>query len=252
MKNKISYLLIALLGAIGLNSCKDVTTADQTGITYYAAFDMKGDGTMLVPVNSSFVDPGITAAIQGVDCTDRIVTTGSVDTNTMGIYYIKYSVTNDDGFTSYVKRKVIVCNPDVTTDISGKYTVVADSSFRYEFSNSAIIKYSNMYATYGKGDFSTYTMTISKLAPGFFSVQDFFGGYYYEGRGYSTYGSTYEMQGYLALDASNNISLVSSSVSGWGDSLDDLKNTYCDPVNGIIKWSAEYGGLYSFNVYLKK
>lgn len=249
MKNKIYLILIALLGVTGFYSCKDVTTADQTGITYYAAFDLKGDETMLVTVDSSFVDPGVTATLQGVDCTNRIVKTGSVDINTMGIYYIKYSVTNDDGFTSYIKRKVIVCNPEVTTDISGKYSVDADSSYRYQYSNSAIIKYSGMPAIYGKGDFSKYTMTITKLAPGFFSVQDFFGGYYAEGRGLST---SYEMQGYIALDANNNISLISSSVSAWGDSLDDLTNTYCDPVNGIIKWSADYADSYSFNVYLKK
>lgn len=249
MKNKILYSLVVLATIIGMSSCKDVTTEGVTDITYYAKFTMSGDKVMLVQVGTPFVDPGVTAKILDEDVTSQIKVTGEVDASTMGLYTLNYSVTNKDGYSSSVSRTVIVCDPTVTADISGTYSVDAANSYRLQLSNSAKIVYSSMFGTYGKGDFSKYTLKITKVAPGFFSVQDFFGGYYTEGRGYA---AIYEMQGYVSLDNNYNISLISSKVEGWGDSLDKLQNTSYDPETGILTWSAYYTNTYSFNVVLNK
>jgi hypothetical protein len=174
---------------------------------------------------------------------------GTVDENKIGFYDITYSATNVDGFPNSITRTVIVYDPTITANISGKYAVDLTYSNRFQFSNSKTINYADLPALYGKGDFSTYEVTIAQIVPGIYSVSDFFGGYYVEGRAYA---SIYAMTGFFSLKPDNTVELLSSHIDGWGDSLDDLTNASYDPVTSSIKWGAEYAATYSFNVKLNK
>lgn len=232
---KIIYSLFVCLTLVFV-SCEDKTSYDDSQITFYVNFEMLGDKTMLVPVGTQFVEPGVTATDKGKDITSSIVKTGTVNSNVVGLYPITYSAVNVDGYTSSVTRTVIVCDPSVTTDISGTDTV-ADSSYRLALSNGTKIPYSG------------YLVEITKIAPGFFSVSDFFGAFYDQYRGLK---SAYRMTGYIQLKPDNTIKLLSSKVASWGDSLDKLENGVYNPTNNTIHWEATYAGAYTFFVDLYK
>lgn len=243
---KISVFFLALMLFAG---CHETTTGDIAKVTYYVTFDMTGDAQYLLPKGTPYVEPGVKALENGEDISSKMTTTGTIDINKVGFYDLTYTASNVDGFSSSTKRTVIVYDPTITADISGKYSVDLTYSNRFQFSNSAVVKYSKLYTTYGKGDFSTYEVTITKFLPGIYTVSDFFGGYYVEGRGYA---ATYAMTGYFSLNPDNTIDLLSSHIEGWGDALDALKNASFDPVTNSLQWGAEYGGSYSFNVKLNK
>lgn len=229
-----NYCLIFLSVFLFLSCEKE--TEDVSRSTYYVAFHLKGENPLLVPVGESFTDPGVVATEKGQDVTSSITIESNVNENIMGKYSIVYSGVNVDGLKSKAIRDVYVCNPLVTTDISGDYTVQA-GTHRIAFSSGARVNYSG------------YPVTITRVAPGFFQVTDFFGGYYEKRAGY---GARYAMTGYFALNEDNSVTLVSSFIQGWGDGLDTIKDGLYNPATGEISWKAEYVGSYSFNVTLKK
>ncbi len=96
-------------------------------------------------------------------------------------------------------------------------------------------------------------VTVTKMAPGFFYVSDFLGGFYDQGRQYGVlYGSGYTMPGYMQLNADNTLTLVSSHSPTFGDSLDDLIDGVYNPATGSLSWDAQYLGVYDFVVTLTK
>ncbi len=231
MKKTIYSLLVCL--TFVLVSCDDKTSFDDSRITYYASFDVKGDQTMQVTVNTPFVDPGVVATMNGVDVSNKIVLTGSVNANTVGLYKLNYAVTNADGFTTSASRTVIVCDPSVTTDISGNYTTVSGT---YRLRAGAVV------------NFPGYKVAVTKVAPGFFYVSDFFGGYYDQK---AAYGVKYAESGYVQLHADNTMSVLSSAVLPWGDTITSLDNAVYDPATKSISWAAQYAGSMTFYVVLK-
>lgn len=228
--------LIALLALLFISCEKD--TADLSVSTYYVAFHIEGDNPMIVQVGDEFVDPGCIATLQGVDVTTGMTVESNVDADVMGLYRVEYSGVNADGLTSRAIREVIVCNPNVTTDISGDYYAV-DGTHRITDGVQHDYSGSNMKTK------------ITRLAPGFFSVTDFFAGYYTEYRGYGG-GALYAMNGYIALNEDNTIDLISSSITAWGDELDALNNALYNPETGNIYWEADYAQSMTFYVTLTK
>lgn len=224
---KIIYSFILFCSMVSFIGCEEITTEDTSRLTYYVAFELKGDAIQLVTVNTPFVDPGVNATLKGVDALDRVEVSGSVDANTIGLYKVKYSAVNEDGYSTSISRTVIVCNPAITADMSGTYKVAAGS---YRLRAGA------------KVSFSGYPITVTKVAPGFFSVSDFFGGYYYPRLAASNYTVAYTATGYVALNADNTLSLLSSGVKGWGDALDGMDNAKYDPTAGTIYWESRYAG----------
>src|SRR5690349_12978720 len=104
----IKFLLI-LAAVIPFAGCekteKPDNTADQVGIsrvTYFPTFTMKGDKYIAIVKGGTYTEPGVTAKEGTADI--AVTTTGTVNTNTPGVYDIVYSATNKDGFTSSVTR----------------------------------------------------------------------------------------------------------------------------------------------------
>jgi len=231
MKKSLFILSIITVVIFIFTGCeKEVTTEDNSKITYYVTFDLEGGDLLTIPKGSAFVDPGYTAMEGTQDVTSKVVVDGEVDGLNVGLYVLTYSAVNKDGFASSASRVVIIYDPSAPpTDISGTYST---HILRY-YAGSPSVR-------------SGYTITIEKLAPGFFYVSDLFGGWYAQGSGY---GASYAMTGYIQLNPGNIITLVSSYIRGWGDSCDNMENGAYDPGTKELFWAVNYlGGLIQFNV----
>ena len=183
-------------------------------------------------VGTSYTDEGCVVEINGTDLTSEMQTYNPVDPNAMGIYSVDYTVDNEDGIELKASREVIVCNPSVTTDISGEWLTQEGSII-----NGSI--------TFGTG----YSVNIEYLAPGFFYIDDFLGGYYSQYR-YPGYGTQLFTVGHFSLNEDNTLSLIDSHNNNWGDSLSALEDASYDPETGILTWTAVYGA--SFKIILKR
>ncbi len=233
---KVIYSLLFFCGLAGLWGCEE-TTEGLTDVTYYVNFELNGDDPMLVPVGTSFADPGVVAKEGEEDVTASVAVDSNVDAGQVGLYSVSYSAANADGFSSSIERTVIVYDPAITTDASGDYTV--DSSVSYRI-------YGGGAPAPFKGDFG---VSVNQVAPGVFAVSDFLGGWYDQG---AAYGASYAMKGYFKLNADNTIEPLSSLVAGWGDSMDNMTGGKYDPETGQITWSVDYAGQMTFYIVMNK
>jgi hypothetical protein len=179
------FLFLIICGSVGFLSCNKEeinNTETKVGIsdvTVYPTFTMKGEEFMSMVKGGTFTDPGVTAT-EGTTPL-QVTTTGTVNTNTVGVYEIVYSATNKDGFSGSVTRTVAVLPSaeNAGVDISGKYSNV--------------------------GTFA-YTATIQKLAPGFYVSDNIWGG-----------GSAAVIASYLFTVDGTNIIIPKNSISPYGD-----------------------------------
>lgn len=160
---------------------KPENTPDRVGIsrvTYFPVFTMAGERYVSIVRGGTFTDPGVTAKEGSTDLT--VTKSGTVDVNTVGVYDIVYSATNKDGFSSSVTRTVAVLpsaeQPGV--NISGKYA--------------------------NTGSFN-YVATMQKLAPGFYVVDNVWGG-----------GSAAVIAAYVLTVDGTNLTLPISTLSPYG------------------------------------
>lgn len=226
------YSFLFLFGLLLFTGCEDITSEDTSKITNFVTFEMSGDQVFTLPVGEPYVEPGVLAIEGENDITSSMKTVGTVDHNTIGLYPITYSGTNVDGFSSSISRTVIVYNPNVTTDVSGNYTVATGS---YRLRAGAIIPYSG------------YSINVAQVAPGVFSISDYLGGYYDQR---AAYGVKYAAVGYFKLNEDNTIEPLSGDVAGWGDSISSLDDAKYDPATKEISWACNYAGM-TFYVYMK-
>ncbi len=151
----INFLLLLVL-ALPFVACekteKPDNTDDRVGIsrvTNFPVFTLNGEEYMSIVKGGTFTDPGATAKEGTTDL--PVSKSGNVDVNTVGVYELTYSATNKDGFSSSVTRTVAVLaaaeQPGV--NIAGKYA--------------------------NTGSFA-YVATMTKLAPGFYVVDNVWGG----------------------------------------------------------------------------
>ncbi len=222
------YSFLLCMTALTLASCNDDDgQMTDTKITYYMAFEIQGDEFVQVPIGTPYIDQGCKATINGQDCTSRIKTTGveTINVNKAGLYYITYSGVNDDGYGTSVTRTVAVCDPAITTDISGAYKTAEGT---YRLREGATTAYPG------------WGVTIRRDAPGIFYVSDILGGYYSLR---AAYGDSYAMKGYIQLLADNSLEIISGDVAGWGDSFTDFKDGKYDPATKQLSWCVTYAGM---------
>lgn len=229
MKKIIASLFVLSILFIGCE--KDITTEDISTITNYVIFELEGESLVTIPLGQAYVEPGYIAMEGENDVSSDVTITGSVGDD-VGVYDLTYSAINQDGFPSSTSRTVVVYDPGVPdTDISGAYTSKVDRRDPYARS------------------FAGLTVSIEKVANGIFYCNDLLGGFYAQGYGY---GSGYAMGGYISLDGDNNLTLLKSYLTGWGDSLDDMKDGKYNPATGEISFSSYYAGRFVFDVKLAK
>lgn len=215
--------LLAIVLLVGTSCEKKITTWDESDeYTYYVDIRLAGQEVILLPVGSTFEDPGFTAFEGETDVTDSVLVDGSADGSTIGYYEIEYSALNTEGYPSSRVRKVIIYDPDApATDLTGNWTGTR----------------------IGRGGGLT---TITKLAPGIFECSDFFGGYY---EYVAAYGPAYRLKSYIQLFADNTYEALSTS-SPWGPW--GVLNGVYDPAGGgvgTMSHTVDYGG-FQFDVKL--
>lgn len=247
MKKIFLYSMMLGMSVLGFTSCND--DEDQltdSRLTYYVNLELQGDEMMLVPLGTTFNDPGVKATLAGEDFTSRVTVSGAddVDVNTVGFYDITYSGVNDDGFSASVSRTVVVYDPSVTATIEGTYsTDMAATKY-----GSAKNPFSAYAAAYGNTS-QCVGITFSQFVPGIFYCNDLFGGWYDQIRGY---GANYDMTGYVCLNPDNTITLLSSYIKGWGDGLDYIEDGVYNPETGQISYSLSYAGQIFMDMVLNK
>ena len=245
---KALYFGIALCAIVlGFTSCNDDNDVlSDTKLTYYVDLQLNGEDFVLVPLGSAYTDAGCKAELSGEDYSSHLVTEGvsDVNVNKVGFYEITYSAVNPDGYPVSVSRTVCVYDPEVTTSIKGSYQPDMAAT-KYGKKGQTFADYA---ASYGNTTQCT-GITFTEVAPGIFSVNDIFAGWYYQIRAYA---AKYCMTGYVNLDAENNIHLISSYISGWGDSLDYLKDGKYDPETGQITYSLSYANQIFMDIVLNK
>jgi len=226
--------MVIILVIAGLSGCDKDTTAGFTQITYYPTLTVLGSPVVIAPLGAPYVDAGVKAELQGKDVSNTVVVSSSVNSNVGGVYSVSYEITNVDGYKRTASRTVYVADATPSPISTGMHTVSAGT-------NRVVIK------TGVTVNYSGYSILILQTAPGVFYISDFMGGYYDKRAGY---GASYAMTGYFRVNADYTLSLISSHIDGWGDSLNEMKNASVNPVTGKITLSAIYAGSYSFNVIL--
>lgn len=125
------YIAILGLGILGLtfSSCEKEPsfnypegTVGGSKVTVYATLNLVGAKTIVVVKGGTFADPGVTA-FEGTTPLKPVIS-GTVNTNTIGVYKITYTATNKDGFPASVVRNVVVADTKadaVANDFSGTY-----------------------------------------------------------------------------------------------------------------------------------
>ena len=195
-------------------------------------FEIKGDETLLVPVGTTFTDPGFKILWNGEDVSEDVTVTQEVNSDVVGLYSVTYTFRNEQTGEEVRTRDVIVCDPAIEADMSGTYTT-QNGTFRTGTGTDV--------------PYPGFNVTVRKIAPGFFQISDFLGGYYDQR---ATYGKAYAGSGYVQLKSDNTFVLLSSYVPGWGDALSSLENGIYKPEDQSLSWTANYAGMI-FNVVLK-
>jgi hypothetical protein len=199
MKKTYAFILITFIAF--LSSCdKDPIISNdknvgRSRITYYANITLTGSSAVSVVKGQDFTDPGVKAEAGGAEV--PVTTTGTVNTDEVGLYTLNYSATNADGYSSSASRTVVVIpaeeNPGV--DLSGTYVAVPVGT------------------TPGPA-------TITKVAPGvYYSTDIWTGGAVIPGY-------------FICIDGSTLIVPLQST--GYGGMQSESNGTY---VNGLITWT---------------
>ena len=219
MKKNYLYVAMFTLVALFATSCEKVTTEGLTRITYYPTITVLGDAETVVNVGETYTDAGCSAMLNGEDVTEQVVVSSDVDTDAMGIYTVKYSVTNEDGFSSSASRTVYVVN-------SGNFN--------------------NLYwgeSQFGSRHYYNAPICISDNGDGTYQIDDILGGFYFNGR-YPGYEPTYDFhaEADVTLEADNTITLL--GVGSWyfeSEPLAIVTGTF-DSTTGTVSLELDFAG----------
>ena len=111
MKN-IKTLCFLVLSFATLVSCSSEPEIGST-ITIYPTLTINGEEVVTVNKGTPYVELGATATAGSA--TLPVTTTGTVNSNVIGVYKITYQAFNSDGFAATEIRTVIVMSPTPST-----------------------------------------------------------------------------------------------------------------------------------------
>ena len=116
-----TFITVLLSAAAMLMGCeKDDETANVSFVTTYPVVNVVGEQWEVLQVGEAFADSGA-EALEG-EATIDYTTSGSVDTNTPGVYVLTYTAVNQEGFSTSARRYVGVITPAAAAiDLSGQY-----------------------------------------------------------------------------------------------------------------------------------
>jgi hypothetical protein len=107
--------LTLIFASLVFSSCDSTDTDNVSTITNYPTFEY--DDFVVLPLGSTF-EPNAIASEGGESI--PVTTSGSVNTNQVGVYDITYSAVNSDGFEGVAFQTVIIHDPNIIgTDVSG-------------------------------------------------------------------------------------------------------------------------------------
>lgn len=220
--------MLAMAAPMVLTSCSgDDESEGKSRITYYAILELNGDANMTSQVGQTFNDPGCVATMGGEDVSDQIVTTGAVNTNTLGFYDINYTVVNPDGFAASAKRTV---------------AVVDKNNFASTYFGES---------QYGSRHYFNAPIVITSLGGNSYEINDLLGGFYAYGR-YPSYLGVYDffLDAVITLNDDNSITLNEYGDWYWGDDVPTLISGSYDPASGTVRLDMDFGA--PFTVVLTK
>lgn len=259
--------MLTLFVSLFMASCCD---SDETeGITYVENYpviiDANGaliQGSTVQLALGDTYDYTFSATCAGKDVTSEIeveildVITGeyvkSIDTSVPGVYTVMLSGNTEHKLAEWTaERTVYVFDPSISLDISGTYGCNYDKSLY--LSAGSDVTYADMIANKGFAG-NEATINISMLCPGIYKISDYFGGWYEYVRGYAASNGTghFNMSGIFLLNADNTMTMLTSGVSAWGDSLDYLEDGEYDPGTQSLTYKLGYASQIFMAPYLYK
>jgi Domain of unknown function (DUF5011) len=125
MKKNILAIALVACCLMMVTSCKKKESQDvsKTVKVTYPVIILKGNSAYSIATGSSYSDPGAKVYDDITKDTTQITGDASgVNTSAEGLYFVKYSATNANGFQTTVLRPVAVTNMPAAFDISGVYT----------------------------------------------------------------------------------------------------------------------------------
>lgn len=255
MRKFLIPIIFSAMCLVSLPSCDKETE----GVTFVEDFPTitDADGNNFETVNLALGEsfsPNYKAVMGDKDVTNSVHVSildmisnqivDNVSTDAPGMYVISYSAESEHGYGEWTATQTVyVYNPDITLDISGTWsvdemlTVSQDLGGRIEPTDDtqkycSFVDFFDFFGTSGP-----ISITISQIVPGFFSISDYYFGWYEYVRGY---GEEYRATGYFSLNDDNTLSHISSSTP-WGDSISEFSGSY-DPENNTISFSYDYVG----------
>lgn len=266
MKKNIIISMLTVFASLFVASC----TSDETeGLTFVENYPV------IVDANGSLIQGSTVQLALGetydytfsAKCGDADVTKDikvniydviqgeyvqSIDTNNPGVYSVYYTGATEHKYASWTaERTVYVYDASITANISGTYGCDYDKSLYLSAGDD--VTFSDMIADRGYPG-NEASITISMLCPGIYQCSDFFGGWYEYVRGYAaSYGNgRYNMSGIFLLNADNTVTMLTSKVNAWGDSLDYLEGGMYDPKTESLTYELGYAQAIYMAPYLYK
>lgn len=221
MKKKLAYMMVFAL-ALLVSSCDDESTAGMTRITYYPTVELLGSPAVVLNIGETYADEGCYAELNGEDVSSEVVVASGVNNSKVGIYSIRYSAYNEDGFSASASRTVYVVDP---SSVATLYFGESQTATRHYY-NAPIYITDNGDGTYQVDDLIG-GFQFNGLNPGFEPAYDF------------------HAEADIRIEADNTVTQVGETGSWYfGDSgtVVKLASGTFDPATRTFVLNVDYGG----------
>jgi hypothetical protein len=165
------FIYMSLIAATLISCNEDLETEGISTITYFPDFILTGEDLYVVDIGEPFTDPGIVVQEKGTEIPFNFIYTGrytgysgSVIGTELDQYFLTYSATNSDGFTTARSRTIArIPTGDFVNSIEGAYLSSIERVDGESYSNIIVL--------------------VTQVEPGVFRVSCALGGFYADGRG---------------------------------------------------------------------